>query len=201
MKIRVLQTSILRPLAEALSLSSSSSNLDQDSSYDYPKIRTSACGEPTEGGRLILMLAPNGDWSHNNSSRYPTIGRSDASDARTPSGGLVRNLNPDINAISVQAIMETIQRMVPDGSPLAILAQRGAEAANLVIVDKSDDIPWREHSVGDNDQARCAQSEAASSASPDRRLSEHDARWCITQNHTAREYGRERDDLHNVVED
>jgi hypothetical protein len=122
MKIRVLQTSILRPLAEALSLSSSSSNLDQDSSYDYPKIRISACGEPTEGGHLILMLAPNGDWSHNNSSRYPTIGRSEASDARTPSGGLVRNLNPDINAISVQAIMETIQRMVPDGSPLAILA-------------------------------------------------------------------------------
>jgi hypothetical protein len=141
MKIRVLQTSILRPLAEALSLSSSSSNLDQDSSYDYPKIRISACGEPTEGGRLILMLAPNGDWSHNNSSRYPTIGRSEASDARTPSGGLVRNLNPDINAISVQAIMETIQRMVPDGSPLAILAQRGAEAANLVIADKSDGIP------------------------------------------------------------
>jgi hypothetical protein len=50
---------------------------------------------------------------------------------------LVRNLNPNFNAIRVQAIMETIQPMAPDGSPLAVLAQQVAEATNLVITEKS----------------------------------------------------------------
>jgi hypothetical protein len=64
------------------------------------------------------MVALNGDQSNNTYNRYPTIGRSEASNARTPSGGLVRNLNPGFNAIRVQATMETIQRMVHNGSPL-----------------------------------------------------------------------------------
>jgi hypothetical protein len=68
------------------------------------------------------MLAPNGDRSQNSSSRYPTIGRSEAYDVQALSGGLVQNLNLDFNVVQVQAIMETIQRMVPDGSPLAVLA-------------------------------------------------------------------------------
>jgi hypothetical protein len=121
------------------------------------------------------MVALNDDRSHNNSNRYPTIGRSEASDAQTLSGSLVRNLNPDINAVRVQVIMETIQHMAPDGSPLAALAQQGAEAANLVITEKSTGVPRREPLVDDNDRARRARSEAASSASPNRRLSEHDA--------------------------
>jgi hypothetical protein len=50
---------------------------------------------------------------------------------------LIQNLNPDFNAIWVQAIMEIIQRMALDGSPLALLAQQGAEAAELVGVDGS----------------------------------------------------------------
>jgi hypothetical protein len=33
--------------------------------------------------------------------------------------------------------METIQRMAPNGSPLALLAQQGAEAVILVIAEKS----------------------------------------------------------------
>jgi hypothetical protein len=123
------------------------------------------------------------------------------SDARTPSGGLVRNLNPNFNAVRVQAIMKTIQCMAPDGSPLAILAQQGAEAVNLVVTEKSVGFPWREPSVGDNDRGRPARSEAASSASPNHRLSEHDAQWHITQNQAAREYGHERDDLCNIIED
>jgi hypothetical protein len=82
-------TSILQPLAGASSLPSLASTPDPDSFDDYPEVRDSACGEPIEGGRLICMVAPNGDWSHNSSSRYPTIGRSEASDARTLSGGLV----------------------------------------------------------------------------------------------------------------
>jgi hypothetical protein len=101
-------TSILQLLVRASSSSSSASTPDQDSSNNYSEIRTSACGEPVEGGHLILMVAPNGDWSCNSSSRYPTTGRSEAFDARTPSVGLVRNLNLDFNAVRVQAIMETI---------------------------------------------------------------------------------------------
>jgi hypothetical protein len=114
----------VHPLAPcgASSSSSSVSTPDQDLSDDYLEIETSECEEPAEGDRLILMVAPNGDRSHNNSSRYLTIGRLEASNARTPRAGLVQNLNPDFNAMRVQAIMENIQWMTPDGSPLAILA-------------------------------------------------------------------------------
>jgi hypothetical protein len=87
------------------------------------------------------MMAPNGDWLNNTSSRYLTIGRSEASDAQTPSGGLVQNLNPDFNIVRVQAIMETIQCLAPNGCPLAVLAQQGAESMNLVVVEKSNDFP------------------------------------------------------------
>jgi hypothetical protein len=37
--------------------------------------------------------------------------------------------------------METIHRRTPNGSPLTLLAQQGAEAANLVIVEKSTGVP------------------------------------------------------------
>jgi hypothetical protein len=37
--------------------------------------------------------------------------------------------------------METIQRMTPDGSPLALLAQQGAETANLMIAEKLAGVP------------------------------------------------------------
>jgi hypothetical protein len=111
-------TSILRLLAGASSSSTSVLTPDLDSSDDYSEIGASAYGEPAEGGCLVCMVAPNGDWSNNTYSRYPTIKRSETFDARTPSGGLVQNLNPDFNAVRVQTIMETIQRMAPDGSPL-----------------------------------------------------------------------------------
>jgi hypothetical protein len=87
------------------------------------------------------MVAPDGDRASNNSSGYPIIGRSEAYGAQIPSAGLVQILNPDFNAVRVQAIMDTIQRMTPDGSPLALLAQHGAEAANIVIAKKSADVP------------------------------------------------------------
>jgi hypothetical protein len=149
-------TSILRPLIRASSSSSSASTPDQDTSDDYPKIGTSACGKPTEGGRPVLIVALNEDWSHNSSSRYLTIGRLEVSDARTPSVGLIRNLNSDFNVVQVQAIMETIQGMAPDGSPLAALAQQRAEAVNLIVVEKSADVPRREPFAGNNDRARRA---------------------------------------------
>jgi hypothetical protein len=121
------------------------------------------------------MVDPNRDRSRNNFSGYPTIGRSETSDAQTPSAGLVQNLNLDFNAVRVQTIMETIQRMAPDGSPPALLAQHGAEVVNLIIAEKSASEPQREPSAGHNDRARHAQSEAASLASPNRHLIENDA--------------------------
>jgi hypothetical protein len=97
------------------------------------------------------MVAPNEDQPRHSSSGYPTSGRSEASDAQTPSTGPIRNLNPNFNDVHVQAIMETIQRMAPDGSPFALLAQQGAEAANLVVAEKSTGVPQREPSGGHND--------------------------------------------------
>jgi hypothetical protein len=73
-------TSILRTLVGALSPSASALTPDPDSSDDYPDIGASTYGEPGEGGHLICMVASSGDRSNNTSSRYPTIGRSEASD-------------------------------------------------------------------------------------------------------------------------
>jgi hypothetical protein len=194
-------TSTLRPFIGALSSSSSTSSPSRDSSEDYPEKWASACGNSAKDNRLILMVVPNGDRSHNSSSGYPTIGRSETSDAQTPSAGLVWNLNSDFNAVRVRAIMETIQRMSPDGSPLALLAHQGAEAMNLVVAEKSASGPRREPSGGQNDWARHVRSEAAFSASPNRHLAKNDARRCITQNRNAWEYGRNRDDLRNIIKD
>jgi hypothetical protein len=194
-------TTILRPCTGASSSSSSALSSDEGSSEDYPEIGVSTYGSSTDIICLIFMVAPNEDQPRHSSSGYPTIGRSEASDARTPSTGLIQNLNPDFNVVRVQAIMETIQRMAPDGSPLALLAQQGAEAANLVVAEKSTGVPRREPSGGHNDQARRARSEVASSFSPNRRLVGNDARQRITQNRNVREYGRDRDDLRNVIED
>jgi hypothetical protein len=99
------------------------------------------------------MVAPDGDRACNSSSGYPTIGRSEATDAQTPSVGLVQNLNPDFIDVQVQVIMETIQRMAPNGSPLALLAQQGAEAVNLIVAEKSVGVPQGEPSAGHNDRA------------------------------------------------
>jgi hypothetical protein len=172
-------TSTLRTFTEAPSSSLSASSPSRDSSEEYPEIGASACVKSAEDSRLILMVALNGDQSRNSSSGYPTIGRSETSDAQTPSAGLVQNLNPDFNAVRVQAIMETIHRMAPDGSPLALLAQQGAEAANLVVAEKTASGPRREPSAGHNNRARRARSEAASSASPNQHLAENDARQRI----------------------
>jgi hypothetical protein len=70
--------------------------------------------------------------------------------------GLVQNLNLDFNAVQVQAIMETIHHMAPDGSPLALLAQQGAEAVNLIVAEKSASVPRGEPSAGHNNRIRCA---------------------------------------------
>jgi hypothetical protein len=97
--------------------------------------------------------------------------------------------------------METIQHMTPDGSPLSLLPQQGAEVMNLIVVEKLAGGPRREPSVGHNDRVRRAQSEAASSTSSNQYLAENDARRRITQNRNAWEYGHNQDDLRNVIED
>jgi hypothetical protein len=94
-------TSTLRPFVGASSLSSSTPSLGRDSFEDYPEIGASACENSTEDGRIILMVAPDGDRVRNSSSAYPTIGRSEASNAQTPSTGLAQNLNLDFNVVRV----------------------------------------------------------------------------------------------------
>jgi hypothetical protein len=106
---------------------------DQDSSDDYPEIGVSAYGDSVREGCLIFMVAPNGDPSHNNSNRYPTIGRSEAFDARTLDDRMIRNLDLDFNAIRFQTIMESIQQIAHEGTPLIALAQQGAEVANVIM--------------------------------------------------------------------
>jgi hypothetical protein len=194
-------TTILWPCAGAASSSPSALSSDQGSSKNYPEIGVNTCESSASTSHLICMVAPNEDQPRHISSRYPTIGRSEASDVRTPSTGLVRNLNLDFNVVHVQAIMETIQRMAPDGSPLALLAQQGAEPANLVVAEKSTGVPRKEPSGGHNDRTRRARSEVASSFSPNRCLAENDTRRRITQNRNVRKYGRDWDDLRNVIED
>jgi hypothetical protein len=72
---------------------------------------------------------------------------------------------------------------------------------NLVVAEKSAVIPQGESSADRNNRAGRARSEAASSASLRWHLFEHDARRRITQNCNAWEYGRNRNDLRNVIED
>jgi hypothetical protein len=78
-------TTILRPCGGASSSSSSALSSDQGSSEDYLEIGVSTYGSSADINRLICMVAPNEDQPRHSSSGYPTIGRSEASDARTPS--------------------------------------------------------------------------------------------------------------------
>jgi hypothetical protein len=75
--------------------------------------------------------------------------------------------------------------MAPDGSPLALLAQQGAEVVNLAIAEKSAGVPRGEPFVDRNNRVGHARSEAASSASKNQHLSKHDAHRRITQNQNA----------------
>jgi hypothetical protein len=71
------------------STSTSGVSPDQDSTDDYPKIGGSTYWNSTEEGHLIIKVALARAPSQNSSSRYPTIGRSEASDARTTNDGMI----------------------------------------------------------------------------------------------------------------
>jgi hypothetical protein len=129
-------------------LSSSTAFPDQDSYDNYPEIGISACEGSVEEGRLIFMMAPNRDLSHNSSSKYSTIGRSEASDARSSNNGMIQNPNPDFNVIRLQTIMESIQRMTPEGSPLITLSHQASEVANVIVEQRSAGNPRGEPSIG-----------------------------------------------------
>jgi hypothetical protein len=90
---------ITQPLVGISSSSTSATSHGQDSTDDYPEIEGSTCWNSADEGRLIIMVAPIGAPLHNNFSRYPTIGRSEAFDARTPNDGMIRNLNSDFNTV------------------------------------------------------------------------------------------------------
>jgi hypothetical protein len=66
--------------------------------------------------------------------------------------------------------------MACEGSPHVAIAQQGAEATYLVIVERLPGNPRREPSIS-NDPVRRARSEAASLASDNRRLPNNDAWW------------------------
>jgi hypothetical protein len=53
--------------------------------------------------------------------------------------GMIQNLNLDFNVMRFQTIMETIQCMTPEGSPIVALALQRAEAANYVTAERSAD--------------------------------------------------------------
>jgi hypothetical protein len=74
-------TSILRPLSGDSSSSSSAASPEPNSSDDYLKIGVGTYGDSVMESHLICMVPPNEDPSHNSSSRYPAIERSEVSDA------------------------------------------------------------------------------------------------------------------------
>jgi hypothetical protein len=195
---------IFQPSTGTSSSSSSRASSNQDFADDYPKVGSSVCWNPVEVGRPIIMVALARAPSHNTSSQYPTIGRSEASDARRPEDRMIWNLNSDFNVVRLQTIMESIQCMAPEGSPLGALVQQGIEAANNVVaVEQSVGNHQAEPSIGSRSdgRARPAWSEAASSISGNKQLADNDARWRITQNRRLRECSRDRDDLRNIIED
>jgi hypothetical protein len=183
---------------------SSRATLDRDSIEDYPEIRGSGYLNPAIETRCISMVGPARVNSQNSSNKYPTIRGSKTCDARTPSNRVIRNLNLDFNILRLQTIMESIQWMVLQDSPLVALAQQGAEAVgHIIAVECSTGNHWGEPSVGNRtaNQAKRARSEAASSASGNRCLADNDARRWITQNHRQQEYGHDLVDLRNIIDD
>jgi hypothetical protein len=79
---------IFRPSARTSSFSSSAASPGQESTDDYPEIGGSTCWNSAVEGCLTIMVALAGAPSHSSSSRYHTIGRSEALDAQTPSDRL-----------------------------------------------------------------------------------------------------------------
>jgi hypothetical protein len=170
---------IFQSSAGTSSSTSSGASTDRDSIEDYPEIRGSIYWNSTIEAHRISMVGPTKASSQNSSSRYPTIRGSEASDGRTSSNRVVRNLNLSFNTVQLQTIMESIQHLVPQDSPLVAWAQLGNEAVGQIIAaESSTDNHWGKPSIGNRskDWAKCARSKEASSAISNRRLVEGDDR-------------------------
>jgi hypothetical protein len=94
-------TPIFQPSVGTSSSSSSRASPHRDSIEEYPEIGDSICQNPAVETHRINMAGPARAPSHNSSSRYPTIRGSKASDARTPSNRVIRNMNPDFDVIQL----------------------------------------------------------------------------------------------------
>jgi hypothetical protein len=94
-----IEAPIFQPSVGTSSYSTLAASPDQDSTDDYPEIGGSAYWNSVDKGSLIIMVVPTKAPLKNNSNRYPTIGRSEASDTRTLNDGMIRNLNLDFNAV------------------------------------------------------------------------------------------------------
>jgi hypothetical protein len=96
---RPIGKTILQSSIGALSSSSSGAIHDRDPIKYYPRIGGSTCWNPAIEAHRINMVGPARGNSGNSSSKYPTIGGSETSDARTPSSNTVQNLNLDFNTV------------------------------------------------------------------------------------------------------
>jgi hypothetical protein len=94
--------------------------------------------------------------------------------------------------------------MVPPDSPLVALAQQGFKTAgNIATAAPTVGNHQGEPSGGNwsQDRAKRGRSEAAAAANGNRHLADNDTHRQITQNRRLREYGRDRDDLRNIIDD
>jgi hypothetical protein len=78
---RPIRKTILQSSVRASSSLFSEATPDRDSIKDYLEIGSSACWNPAIEARRISMVGPARGNSQNSSSKYPTIGGSEASDA------------------------------------------------------------------------------------------------------------------------
>jgi hypothetical protein len=142
-----------------LSSSSPGATPDRDSKEDYLEIGGNAYWNPTIEARHVSMVGTARGDSQNSSSRYPTIRGSKSFDAQTPNNKVVWNLNPYFNVVRLQTIMELIQWMVLQDSPLVALDQQGVEVTgHIVAAERSIETQQDEPSFGNRstDQAKCA---------------------------------------------
>jgi hypothetical protein len=108
--------------ARTSSSTSSRASTDRDTIKNYLEIGGRAYWNPTIKARRISMVGPSRAASCNSSNKYSSIKGSEASNARTPSNRVVWNLNRNFNTTRLQTIMESIQHLAPQDSPLVALA-------------------------------------------------------------------------------
>jgi hypothetical protein len=67
---------------------------------------------------------------------------------------MIHNLNLDFSAIQLQTLMQSIQRMTAEGSPLIAVAQQGVEVVNVIVAQRLISNPRGEPSVDNRSNDR-----------------------------------------------